>query len=180
MEYSFHEKNDGEEGFFLLNSRGEVIYANEKAKKFFAFEKGFPFLSTIPKKDREKIYSSCKKLSQGKSISYISTSIKGKFLEISIHPISERKMFVGIIRDITKIKEMELRAKKILKREELFRENVSHYFFNPLMIAEGYLQLLLDEEIGNKERRKLEAIKAAVERIETVVKNTITRGKIEE
>ncbi len=177
------EKGTVVQGIFLLNAEGKIIYSNEKADEFFAIKKGKSFLSVIPKEDRKKIYSSYKKLSRGESILYVSDSIKGKSLEISIHPVVEGKklmMFVGTIRDITKIKEIELHAKKIVKREKIFREDVSHYFFNPLVIADGYLQLLLNEEQGGEERRRLEAIKAAVERIETVVKNTVIRGRIEE
>ncbi len=178
--YIFNE-NNGRDGVFLLSAKGDVIYANENANTFFAFKIGSPFLSVIPKKDREKIYSFYEKLSRGESISYVSSSIKN--VEVSIYPITKEKnvvMFVGVIKDITRIKEMELCTKKILKKEEIFRENVSHYFFNPLVIAKGYLQLLLNEDVGKKERKKLEAIKTAVERIESVVKNTVTRGKIEE
>lgn len=177
-------KEEGErgEGIFLLNPKGEIIYANKKATTFLTLRKGLSFLATIPKKDREKVYSFYEKLSRGESISYTSY-VNGRDIEISIHPIVERKklvMFVGIIKDITRLKEMELNAKKILEREKIFRENVSHYFFNPLVIAEGYIHLLLDEKIGVKERKKLEAIKTAIERIESVVKNTIRSGRIEE
>lgn len=174
--YIFNE-NNGRDGVFLLSAKGDVIYANENANTFFAFKIGSSFLSVIPKKDREKIYSFYEKLSRGESISYVSSSIKN--VEVSIYPITKEKnvvMFVGVIKDITRIKEMELCTKKILKKEEIFRENVSHYFFNPLVIAKGYLQLLLNEDVGKKERKKLEAIKTAVERIEAVVKNTVTKG----
>lgn len=183
MEYLAKEKHQDTQGVFLLDVDGKIIYANERAKQFFDINVEKSFLSVIPQKDREKIYSLYKKLSRGDSILYTSRPNREKAFEISLHPISKEnkaKMFVGTIRDVTKIREMELYAKKICKREKLFRENVSHYFFNPLVIAGGYLQLLLDEKQSGEEKRKLEAIKTAVERIEAVVKNTVNGGKIEE
>ncbi|MCD6482063.1 MAG: HAMP domain-containing histidine kinase, partial [Thermoplasmata archaeon] len=94
------------------------------------------------------------------------------------------KMF-NII-DITRRKEMEDKLKdanermqKVLEKERKFLEEVSHYFFNPLCIAKGYLEL----SIPNADpalRKKLETTKQAVIRVENVVKHIVMEGKIYE
>jgi len=88
--------------------------------------------------------------------------------------------------DITKRKEMEEKLKeanekmqKALERERKFLEEISHYFFNPLCIAKGYLDLSIPNADPSL-RRKLEITKQAVTRVENVVKHIVTEGKIYE
>ena len=88
--------------------------------------------------------------------------------------------------DITRRKEMEERLKeanekmqKALERERKFLEEISHYFFNPLCIAKGYLDLSIPNADPSL-RRKLEITKQAVTRVENVVKHIVTEGKIYE
>lgn len=92
---------------------------------------------------------------------------KKKAEEINIYPIflKNEPIFVGIIRN--RSREMEY-----------IRNDIAHYFFNPIAIAKGYLDLLLDDK--HIEKNKIEKIKIAIERIETVVKNIVMNGKIEE
>ena len=88
--------------------------------------------------------------------------------------------------DITRRKEMEEKIKeankkmqKALERERKFLEEISHYFFNPLCIAKGYLDLSIPNADPSL-RRKLEITKQAVTRVENVVKHIVTEGKIYE
>ncbi|MBC7129144.1 MAG: HAMP domain-containing histidine kinase [Thermoplasmatales archaeon] len=88
--------------------------------------------------------------------------------------------------DITKKKEMEIKLKetnekmrKTLEKEKKFLEEISHYFFNPLCIAKGYLDLsipLAEESL----KRKLEITKEAIIRVENVVKHIVMEGRIYE
>ncbi|MBC7081511.1 MAG: PAS domain S-box protein [Thermoplasmatales archaeon] len=88
--------------------------------------------------------------------------------------------------DITKKKEMEMKLResnekmrKTLEKEKRFLEEISHYFFNPLCIAKGYLDLSIpcaEESL----RRKLEITKEAIIRVENVVKHIVMEGKIYE
>ena len=52
------------------------------------------------------------------------------------------------------------------------------YFFNPIIIAKGYLDLLMDKELSQEDKIKVEKIKTAIERIEAVVRNIIINGEI--
>lgn len=86
---------------------------------------------------------------------------------------------MGILRDITERKKAEEEMKRALEQEREFKRVTAHYFFNPLCIAKGYLEL-------GKEKGKIRTIEAietalhAIERIENVVKNVVEEGEIRE
>ena len=73
--------------------------------------------------------------------------------------------------------EAEERMKEALEKEREFKLKTAHYFFNPICIAKGFLELALEEEDGkDKILKAIEAIK----RVENVVKNITKRGEIHE
>jgi len=78
--------------------------------------------------------------------------------------------------DITDRVKAEERVKEALEKEREFKLRTAHFFFNPLAIAKGYLQLALDEkdDIETKIKRAMKAI----ERVEKVVKNVTQKGEI--
>ncbi len=95
------------------------------------------------------------------------------------------KYYDGITDDEKREMEGEIKgpyeeAKRALERERKFIEDTSHYFFNPICVAKGYLDLHLQRDMSEEARGELEAIKRAVERIERTVKNVVTRGEIHE
>jgi len=65
------------------------------------------------------------------------------------------------------------------EKEKKFIEDTSHYFFNPITIAKGYLYLIY-EESPPEIQEKLEKLENAIHRIESVVKNVVNRGEIHE
>jgi signal transduction histidine kinase len=103
-----------------------------------------------------------------------------------ISRVNVEKGCILLLNDITEEKKIEEELtearehmKSVLERERKFLEEVSHYFFNPLCIAKGYLDLT----IANAEpsmRRKLEITKEAVSRVENVVKHIVIEGRIYE
>jgi sensor histidine kinase regulating citrate/malate metabolism len=178
-----NERNNGNQGLFILNSKGDILYANDVAKNLLPVRPGKSFPLTLPHREREKNFAWFQDLLQGKITHCSMRSSKGQSLEICIHPVIENRklmMFIGQITDVSRIKKIEEHAYQVLSREKQFRESVSHYFFNPIVIAKGYLHLLLQSEKNCEDKRKLEAIQEAIERIEAVVKNTVANGKIEE
>ena len=64
-----------------------------------------------------------------------------------------------------------------LEAERLFKRDTAHYFFNPLCIAEGFLELVQKQCPATFER-ELDETKKALERIKKVVNNAIGLGKI--
>lgn len=79
---------------------------------------------------------------------------------------------LGNVSDITDIKRAQ-------EKEKRFIEDTSHYFFNPITIAKGYLYLVY-EESPPEMQEKLEKLENAIHRIENVVRNIVCRGEIHE
>jgi len=90
-----------------------------------------------------------------------------------------RKVRLEIAIDITDMVEAEEETKRALELEKQFKLEAAHYFFNPIAIAKGYLELAM-EEVPEKQKEKLKAAKHAISRVEKVVKNVTQRGEIRE
>ena len=176
------------EGIFILNSRGNFVHLNKKALellgKVHSEIEGRHFTSILPEKERGKIYG--QELLEGKGIKYVISKFvydRKLSLEVTINPIvrgGKIVMFVGTVRDITPVEDMKEEVRKAFYREKIFRESISHHFFNPLVIARGYIQLVMDSMPESDERKRLEGAKKALGRIEAVVKNVIKNGDIKE
>ncbi|KAA0002219.1 MAG: PAS domain-containing protein [Thermoplasmata archaeon] len=90
-----------------------------------------------------------------------------------------REVRYEIAIDITERKQAEEKMKRALEQEREFKLRTAHYFFNPIVIAKGYIDVMMDE-VGEEEKEKLKTIRRAIERIERVVKNVISKGEIHE
>lgn len=124
-------------------------------------------------------------LRQGGRLLYRSPQGNGTTMpiEIRFHPVANdngAERYIGVVRNLDAVEQMEQDLKDQLCRERLFKECISHHFFNPLCIAQGYLHLVLNEESNGDEKFMLEAAKKALTRIETVVKNVIYDGDLRE
>jgi len=84
---------------------------------------------------------------------------------------------VGTVQDITERKQAEEEMRRALELEKQFKMDAAHYFFNPLAIARGYLELVI-EEVPEEHKEKLKAVRHAVARVEKVVKNVTQKGEI--
>jgi len=125
---------------------------------------GIKELYTLPLIVKGKIYGVIQVASSEKNPL---TEDKRKIL----HAISE-EIAAGIIKI-----EAEERMREALEEERQFKLNTAHYFFNPIAIAKGYLELALEE--GDRKDNILKAIEA-INRVEKVVKNVTERGEIRE
>jgi len=147
-----------DEGIFILDRRGQIIFANEKAKEIYKLRRE---LKKTLSQNKTKLRKGCK--------------------EIVLYPIFDEnklKFFFGVIRDMEEI----IKIKKILdityERVKAFREDIAHHFFNPIAIAKGYLNLLSEKNLDPEDKVKVEKVKTALERVEAVVKNIVINGKI--
>lgn len=68
---------------------------------------------------------------------------------------------------------------KALEEEKQFKLKTAHYFFNPICIAEGFIELAI-EESPQEIKEKLKIAQNAVQRIKKVVRNVIEKGEIKE
>ena len=151
---------EDEEGIFILNNRGDIIFTNRKARCIYGL--------------RNEI----KRCLKNKKI-----ILRKKNNEIVIYPIFEKndiKFFFGVIRNMEEIIKMKKYVNSVYEKLRLFKENISHYFFNPLIIAKGYLDLLLDKEIDKEDKIKIRKVKNAIERIENVIRNIVVEDRIAE
>jgi len=100
----------------------------------------------------------------------------------SILPREIRKILSSVSEEIAagmaKIKAEE-EMRRIIEEEKKFKMDTAHYFFNPITIAKGYLDLVM-KEIPEEQREKVEAAYHAISRVEKVVKNATQRGEIRE
>jgi len=108
---------------------------------------------------------------------------KPKDILVSSTPLIVNGKYAGSISvnlDITELKKAENEMKRALEEERKFKADTAHYFFNPLCIAKGYLELAMKDEVDAEQREKLKAIINAVERVENVVKNVVIKGEVRE
>lgn len=188
--YMRHNADASTEGLFILNPGGNIVHMNERVLSFAEDEQerlmGKNFISIFPEKERSRISSKFMGMLDGKSVKFtISKYEYGRrhIFEVNINPVTKNRrilMFVGTIRNVTYIKKMETERKKMVIREQNFRESVAHHFFNPLAIARGYLQLVVEKTSDGEEKRKLESSINAIGRVESVVKNVIQYGDVRE
>ncbi len=148
---------EDKEGIFILDGQGKIVFANKKAKEIYRI--------------REEI----RRLLGKKKI-----VVRRGNKEIIIYPIMDGdklKFYFGIVRSLEEIIKMREYV-DFEKKMKLFKQNIAHYFFNPIIIAKGYLDLLMDKELSQEDKIKVEKIKTAIERIEAVVRNIIINGEI--
>jgi len=100
----------------------------------------------------------------------------------NVLPNEKRRILSSISEEIAagiaKIKAEE-EMKRVLEEERRFKMDTSHYFFNPITIAKGYLHLAM-EEAPEECKKKIESAYHAITRVEKVVKNVTQRGEIRE
>jgi len=86
---------------------------------------------------------------------------------------------LGTAYDITERKKAYEEIERVLEQERVFKSKTAHYFFNPIAIAKGYIDLTMDE-VPNELKEKLKSARHAIMRVETVVKNVVTKGEVRE
>ena len=149
------------EGIFILDRNGDIIFANRKARDVYIWKEEIK-----RKLDRRKII------------------LNKRNKKVVIYPILEKndiRFFFGLVRNDEEIDKMKHKIMVIQKRFDSFKENMSHYFFNPIVIAKGYLDILLEKrELSNEDKEDVKKVKEAIERIEKVVRNIVVEGIIKE
>lgn len=110
-----------------------------------------------------------------------------KWVELFSYPVKNQKGeltgVVEFVRDVTERKNAEeelrtayARLESSLEREIKFKLDTAHYFFNPLCIARGYMELAREENRLDF----LEKAFVALGRLESVVKNITQKGEVRE
>jgi len=152
-----------EEGVVVMDKRKRVIQANDACEIMIGFlEKemiGKLYFEVFGCHDKNGHYypefdATSKVLATRESIPYDEhlhncAEEKERWVGVSYTPIiderGEIEQIVGVIRDITKIKELE-------KAKSDFVSVASHELRTPLTVINGYLSLLLNGDLGNLEQ----------------------------
>ncbi len=82
----------------------------------------------------------------------------------------------GINDMLESLEKSKEKIKDALNKEKEFKRKTAHYFFNPICIAKGFLKIAKEEG----DLKYIEKAINAVDRIEKVVKNIVTKGEISE
>jgi PAS domain S-box-containing protein len=174
-------------GIIILKNK-KPVYINKKFSEIIGYKIDKikkNFFDLIHKDDIKKFWKVTK---DGVStIRFFDKNNKIRWIEMCCCEIDYKgKAYLLNAIDITKKKEMETKLRetnekmrKTLEKEKKFLEEISHYFFNPLCIAKGYLDLSIpfaEESL----KRKLEITKEAIIRVENVVKHIVMEGRIYE
>ncbi len=169
-------------GIFILQG-GEFKFVNSKFSNSIGYTleelKKMNYLELIHREDRYKVNEAIKKVMKKEEtilpeFRYVTKDGRVRWA-VGTGVVIEykgRPALLGTITDITEIKEMH-------EKERKFIEDTSHYFFNPICVAKGYIELIR-ERINGEEKNMLEKANQALTRLEKIVKNIVTRGEIHE
>ncbi len=170
----------------MLDNEGEITFWNKASEKIF----GYSSEETIGRKMHEIIipdkfrkahlegFSRFKKTGQspllGKTVELTALKKNGSEfpIELSISAVQIKGKWnsVGVVRDITERKQIEMSARESYKMASLgqLTAGVFHEVLNPLNIISSYTQLMLMKE--EKGSEKEEYLKKILEEVERIVK----------
>ena len=164
----------------ILLKEGKIIYANKVAEEIICNK---DFYEMVHPDDIEKFMEWNRKKS---IIIRLIGCGKTRWVKLMASKVKNTKATLLNMVDVTdmieakeKLMKEKKKMQKVLEKERKFLEEISHYFFNPLCIAKGYLDLSIPNADPSM-RRRLEITKEAVTRVENVVKHIVTEGKIYE
>lgn len=146
------------DGIFILDKDGSILFANSKANDIYT------------------LHDTLDKVITGEQV-----CIQQNNKEITLYPMfedGELTFFFGVIRDLEEMIKIKEFLDDTYERVKTFREDIAHYFFNPIVIAKGYLELVQDHDIEIDDKEKIRKTITAIERIEAVVKNIVINGEI--
>ena len=180
------------EGICIDDENERMTFVNDAFARILGYENkeeliGKKLLDFVDDKGKkilnEEINSRRKNKSGRYELKIYAKDGKPKDILVSSTPLIVNGKYAGSISvnlDITELKKAENEMKRALEEERKFKADTAHYFFNPLCIAKGYLELAMKDERDAEQREKLKAIINAVERVENVVKNVVMKGEVRE
>ncbi len=179
-----------QEGVCIDDENENIVFTNEAFAKALGYEReeliGKNIFDIVYEEDREKLRGESKKRKKGWASRYelrfIAKDGSVRTFIVSATPLYKDGKFIGSLSvnlDITERKKAEEEVKKMLEKEKEFKTWTAHYFFNPICIAKGHLSILM-EDVPEKYRKRIQKALHAIERIERVVYNIVTKGEIKE
>ncbi len=124
------------EGIMVINSKTEILSANDAAKKIFDVDGKLP-RSILALKDTESFRAAVIK-ALGGSVGYDSIRTEDKLYGVTVSPVFQDSVTSGAV--ILVIDETEKEERERLRRE--FTSNVSHELKTPLTSISGFAELI--------------------------------------
>jgi signal transduction histidine kinase len=111
------------------------------------------------------------------SVALLIRGIEHLFVTATRHAEALRASHRRLETEVMERKKAEEEMERALELEKRFKADAAHFFLNPIAIAKGYMDLAM-ERMSQPGRRRLSAARAAIRRVESVIKNIVEKGEI--
>ncbi len=189
------------DAFFVIDHRGIIETVNKKATEMFGYNEneliGKNISMIVPPEHSKGHDNYIKRYLDsgvariiGKSRELEAIDNKGKRIPISIN-LGEVKtddgiLFIGIIRDITEIKENQLNLEQSRnealaaeKAKSLFLTNMSHEIRTPMNGILGMVSLLHDTDLDKNQKEMVSIVNSCGDSLLTIINDILDVSKIE-
>ena len=168
------------EGVITVDTQRRIFHINRAAKKFFELDenkiyKGIPLLEVVRNHHLyeyvDTIFSVETTLERELNLNNEQIlQVHGTVLDSSQNQVMGALL---VFNDITKLRRLELHRKE-------FVANVSHELRTPLTSLQGYIEVLLENDLTNEERSKfLKILEKNTARFQTIIEDLLALSKIE-
>ena len=190
------------EGIMLINERGEILEFNPACEDMFGYTRdevmgrNVSMLMPAPMRgEHDGFIGNYLRTGERRVIGSIRES-EGLRKDGSVFPVElsvgeakddSGRMFIGVLRDISSRKAMEnaLRTAKEQAEEAArvkseFLANMSHEIRTPMNAVIGYIELVMDEPIGEKPRLHLETAHQAARSLLRLLNDVLDSAKLDQ
>lgn len=175
------------EAVFVTNASGHIILANDQLVKMFGLEKPPLYQTVLEALGNHQINHALREVLRNHSQGRWQLTIRSPepsanrrplhaMLTISAVVNTNKELLgaVGVLHDITAIKQMELAQKE-------FVSNTSHELRTPLAIFRGYIEELIEAPPASRKElvRILKLIQAQTDRLHNLIQDLLTLSQFE-
>lgn len=159
------------EGTVVVDNRGTVVHANDRARALLGLPNDVPFASDHLPRDRRFREAMICALA-GQPAEAVEVTIGERILAMTARPLPGGAAAIALY-DVTPLRRLEA-----VRRD--FVANVSHELKTPLTVIKGFAETLADEKLPDEERTRFaQAILANTERMQRVIEDLLDLSRIE-
>lgn len=186
-----------QEGVFVIQDN-KLQFVNEAIAKMTGYKIeeiiGRDFLNFVAPEDLEMVHDRYSRRQNGEDVPdeyefHLLRRGGGKIIinmSVGIVTYRGRIASMGILRDITERKNIEEAIKKYNREleesnhiKELFTDIMHHDLLNPLNVAQGYVEIFLEDETNQKKKSYLETIRRNLLKGMELIENAMKFSKLE-